>query len=65
MEEVLENFTEEEKHSLELISKWGYDGSQQSQFKQIFQSNKHSEVIQFMEKQVSNLNKTDIQAVGF
>jgi len=33
LEEVIENLTEEEKHNLELISKWGCDGSQQSQFK--------------------------------
>jgi len=34
LEEVIENLTEEEKHNLELISKWGCDGFQQSQFKQ-------------------------------
>lgn len=43
LEEVIENLTEEEKHNLELLSKWGCDGSQQSQFKQKFQSDERSE----------------------
>jgi hypothetical protein len=43
LEEVIENLTEEEKHNLELISKWGCDGSQQSQFKQLIESNEHSD----------------------
>ena len=43
LEEVIENLTEDEKHNLELISKWGCDGSQQSQFKQLFESNEHSD----------------------
>jgi len=43
LEEVIENLTEDEKHNLELISKWGCDGSQQSQSKQLFESNEHSD----------------------
>lgn len=35
--EVIESCTEEERQNMELISKWGCDGSQQSQFKQKFQ----------------------------
>lgn len=36
LEEVLDSLTLSEQHELELISKWGCDGSQQSQFKQKF-----------------------------
>lgn len=38
LEEVLEVIDFEEKQNLELISKWGCDGSQQTQFKQKFQN---------------------------
>lgn len=38
LEEVLKNITEEERKNLELITKWGCDGSQQSQYKQMFQN---------------------------
>lgn len=31
LEEVIENLTEEEKHNLKRISKWGCERSQQSQ----------------------------------
>lgn len=36
LQEVLENCTQEELKHLELITKWGCDGSQQSQFQQKF-----------------------------
>lgn len=36
LDEVLESITDEERSSLELLSKWGCDGSQQQQFKQKF-----------------------------
>lgn len=36
LEEVLTTLKEQERESLKLISKWGCDGSQQSQFKQKF-----------------------------
>ncbi|CAG4981334.1 unnamed protein product [Colias eurytheme] len=36
LHDVLESITEEEGNSLELLSKWGCDGSQQQQFKQKF-----------------------------
>lgn len=38
LEEVLKNIDIDAKHNLELITKWGCDGSQQSQFKQKFQN---------------------------
>lgn len=38
----IKNLTEEKKHNLVLLSKWGCDGSQQSQFKQKFQSDEQS-----------------------
>ncbi|CAH2088846.1 unnamed protein product [Euphydryas editha] len=38
LEPVIENISKEEKASLRLIIKWGCDGSQQSQYKQKFES---------------------------
>ena len=38
LEEVIKTLSKEEMENLELISKWGCDGSQQSQFKQKFQN---------------------------
>ncbi|XP_063221512.1 uncharacterized protein LOC134535904 [Bacillus rossius redtenbacheri] len=38
LEEVLQVLSSEEKPNLELISKWGCDGSQQTQFKQKFEN---------------------------
>lgn len=37
LEEVLIRISDEEKENIELISKWGCDGSQQAQFKQKFE----------------------------
>ncbi|CAH1108552.1 unnamed protein product [Psylliodes chrysocephalus] len=39
----LETCTEEEKKTMELLTKWGSDGSQQSQFKQNFENNTDSD----------------------
>lgn len=38
LEDVLKSLALEETHNLQLISKWGCDGSQQSQFKQSFRN---------------------------
>lgn len=38
LEKVLKNINEEERRNLELITKWGCDGSQQTQYKQKFQN---------------------------
>ena len=38
LEEVLKNINEEERRNLELITKWGCDGSQQTQYKQKFKN---------------------------
>lgn len=39
LESVLETISEEKKENLQLIVKWGCDGSQQSQYKQKFENN--------------------------
>lgn len=41
--EVLPTLNVEEKNNLELLSKWGCDGSQQQQFKQKFQNSLDSD----------------------
>lgn len=41
--EVIESCTKKEKENLEIILKWGCDGSQQSQFKQKFQNTTDSD----------------------
>lgn len=38
LQEVFNDFTEGEKRNLELITKWGCDGSQQAEYKQKFQN---------------------------
>lgn len=38
LEEVIKTYTEKERKSLELVVKWGCDGSHQSQFKQKFEN---------------------------
>lgn len=43
VEEVIETCAEEESKNLELVTKWGCDGSQQSQFKQKFENNTDSD----------------------
>lgn len=43
LQEVLVTLSENECRSLELISKWGCDGSQQTQYKQKFQNNTESD----------------------
>lgn len=43
LQEILTDLTQEERNTLELICKWGCDGSQQSQFKQKMQNNDASD----------------------
>lgn len=43
LDEVLATLNENECRSLELVSKWGCDGSQQTQFKQKFESSSDSD----------------------
>lgn len=43
LDEVLENLNEVQRKNLELLSKWGCDGSQQQTFKQKFQNSTDSD----------------------
>ncbi|CAI6352431.1 unnamed protein product [Macrosiphum euphorbiae] len=43
VEEVVKTCSEEEKKNMVLLSKWGCDGSQQTQYKQKFQNSKDSD----------------------
>ena len=47
MNEVVETLNEKERNNLELISKWGCDGSQQQTFKQKFQNSDDSDANTF------------------
>ncbi|CAH1099104.1 unnamed protein product [Psylliodes chrysocephalus] len=53
LEEIIETCTEEEKKIMELLTKWGCDGSQQSQFKQNFENNTESDSNIFQSSLVS------------
>jgi hypothetical protein len=60
-DEIFERFSPEELLNLELISKWGCDGSQQDQYKQKLQDDTDSDAFIFQSsfvplKLVSNLN---------
>ncbi|KAL4721448.1 hypothetical protein ACJJTC_007165 [Scirpophaga incertulas] len=43
LEEVIETLSDEDKQNMALLSKWGCDGSQQSQFKQKFRNSTDSD----------------------
>lgn len=43
LQEVVQTLSENECNTLELITKWGFDGSQQTQFKQRFESDMDSD----------------------
>lgn len=52
LSDVINSITQEERDSLELISKWGCDGSQQNQFKQKFENKEGSDANIFQSSMV-------------
>src|ERR1700712_873626 len=43
LEEVIKTLTERERKNMKLTTKWGCDGSQQTQFNQKFEDDTHSD----------------------